>query len=165
MLPRHLELFRLENIKDGAHGITYDRLFGQYLEPAQWIRVVDPYLRTLPQIANLENFLSLVSRRCLTGASVEVITMYERDCQRWSRQQLINLQQQFAERRLTVTYRFDVTQHDRFIETDRHYIILGRGLDLFYPDSPFTPLPERRRARGCKVVYIPKNSPVLIEVG
>ena len=164
MPPRHRDFIKIENIRDGALGISYQRLFGQYLEEAQWVRLVDPYLRTARQIYNLEEFINLVStyERC---AWLEVVTMYDDNRQLWSRQQLDSIRQRFFEKGVRVTYHFDPVQHDRFLETDKHYVILGRGLDLFYPDSSFASVHERQRARACKIIYIPKNSPALIETG
>lgn len=164
MPPRHRDFIKIENIRDGALGISYQRLFGQYLEEAQWVRLVDPYLRTPRQICNLEKFLNLVSiyEGC---AWLEVVTMYDDNHQQRSRQQLDNIRQRYFEKGVRVTYRFDPVQHDRFLETDKHYVILGRGLDLFYPNSPFASLHERQRARACKIIYIPKYSSALIEAG
>ena len=147
----------LKTIKDGELGITYQGLFGRYLEEAQWVRLVEPYLRESYQIANLERFLETVSTypRC---TQVEVVTVYSNNRQRWLRQNLNQLQQKFLEKGFIITSHFAPTEHDRWIETETHYIFLGRGLHLFYPDSSFEPLAARQRARACKIIYIPKVS-------
>jgi hypothetical protein len=55
-------------------------------------------------------------------------------------------------------YAFDPQIHDRFIETEQWQIILGRGLDFYYPPDPGrVHLPQSRRAKKCRIIFLPKT--------
>lgn len=52
-------------------------------------------------------------------------------------------------------YRFDPEMHNRMIETENWQIVLGHGLDFYDPPEPGQ---RTRRARGCKIIYIPRDA-------
>jgi ATP-dependent helicase YprA (DUF1998 family) len=149
----------IEEIEDGQVGITYEKLFASRLAGAGRIRIVDPYVRLEYQVRNVEDFLNAI--HVPSDCQVELITMYQKDDRfRLSeeaacRQRLDALKQRLARKRIQLSYSFDPQVHDRLIETDDWQILLGRGLDMYYP-------PERdgtdRRAKHCRIIFVPKSA-------
>ncbi len=149
-------------IRDCDPAVTYETLFREQLRGAKWIRIVDPYIRAEYQVRNLEQFADQVGLP--PGGRVELVTMYAKD-ERYGlneegrlTQRLEQLRDYWAGEDLQLTFSFDPTIHDRFIETEKWHIILGRGLDIFYPPEyghgDQVPV---RRARRCTIVYLPKE--------
>src|SRR5262249_17531218 len=97
------------------------------------------------------------------GCQVELVTMYEKNEryglseERSSRQRLDALQERLTHKSIRFSYVFDPQIHDRYIETERWHIILGRGLDFYYPPEPGrADLPQPRRAKKCRMIFLPK---------
>jgi hypothetical protein len=90
---------------------------------------------------------------------VELVTMYERNDRYGlseevrSRERLEALTSRLQRKGFLFSYRFDPEIHDRMIETENWQIVLGRGLDFYYPPEPGQ---AARRARRCRIIYIPK---------
>ncbi|MCZ2155718.1 MAG: DEAD/DEAH box helicase [Bryobacterales bacterium] len=151
--------YTVTDIAEGEHGRTYQSLFETHIGPARTIKVVDPYVRLEFQVRNLEDLLSLV--RDPKGCRVELVTMFERN-ERYglseesrSRERLESLKARLERKGFQFAYRFDPEIHDRVIETENWQIVLGRGLDFYYPPDPGQ---RSRRARGCKIIYIPRGA-------
>jgi len=148
------------DIADGDSERTYQNLFGTYLAEARSVRIVDPYVRLNFQVRNVEDLLAVV--RNPKGCNVELVTMYERDdryglsTEARSRERLDALAAHLKRKGFTFSYRFDPQIHDRFIETDDWQIVLGRGLDFYHPPEPGQTV---RRAKACRIIYIPKSKP------
>src|SRR5260370_5215577 len=70
-----------------------------------------------------------------------------------SRERLDALKARLERRGFQFSYRFDPESHDRMIETENWQIVLGRGLDFYYPPEPGQ---KGRRARRCRIIYIPR---------
>jgi ATP-dependent Lon protease len=149
----------IRDIEDGEIGITYQGLLGKYLSGVTSVKIADPYIRLEYQVRNLEELLTGIplGRNC----TVELVTMYESQSQYGlseesiSRQRLDGLQQRLARRNINVTYSFDPALHDRWVETDKWQIILGRGLDFYYPPKPGQP-GKTRGTKKFRVIYLPK---------
>lgn len=75
--PRGMPSYRLEEIPDGATGVTYQKLFAPYLAAAKHIRIVDPYIRAEHQVRNLEDMIQQTG--IASGAEIELVTMYEQE--------------------------------------------------------------------------------------
>jgi len=93
------------------------------------------------------------------GCRVELLTMFEKN-ERYglseearSRERLDALKSRLDRKGFQFTYRFAPDIHDRMIETENWQIVLGRGLDFYYPPEPGQPT---RRARRCRIIYIPR---------
>ena len=149
-------------IRDGDPAVSYEKLFREQLRGAERIKIVDPYIRAEYQVRNLEQFADQVGLP--PGGRVELVTMYAKDDryglneeERLTRR-LEQLRQYWAGEDLHLTFAFDPTIHDRFIETEKWQIILGRGLDIFYPPE-YGPGGRLigRKARRCTIVYLPKE--------
>jgi ATP-dependent Lon protease len=121
------------DIKEGQTGISFRRLFAPYLRGATKITLIDPYLRFEYQITNLMSFIELLTPEdghsnleVITGAGSpeEEVELSEK---------LDQIQESSDSKKLTFSYRFDRSKHDRMIETDTGWrITLGRGLDIFH---------------------------------
>jgi hypothetical protein len=60
-------------------------------------------------------------------------------------------------RGINFTYFFDPKIYDQIIETESTQIILGRGLDIYYPPHPVMPNDQQfRRTRKCRIIYLQK---------
>ena len=153
--------YRVVDIEDGERGATYEKLFGQYLADARRMRIVDPYVRLEYQVRNVENLLTILTTS--QGCEVELLTMFEKN-ERFglseestSRERLDALRERLVHKGIRFTYAFDPQIHDRFIETDQWQIILGRGLDFYYPPEPGRTHPQSRRAKKCRIIFLPRT--------
>jgi ATP-dependent helicase YprA (DUF1998 family) len=153
------EEYTVTDIVEGDYGKTYQSLFGSYIGQARSIRIVDPYVRLEFQVRNIEDLLGVV--REPKGCRVELVTMFERNEkfglseESRSRERLDALKSRLERKGFQFAYRFDPEMHDRMIETENWQIVLGRGLDFYYPPEPGQ---RTRRARGCKIIYIPRGA-------
>jgi hypothetical protein len=151
------EEYKVIDIEDGDPGRNYQNVFGTYLAAARSIRLIDPYVRQEFQVRNVEDLLASV--RDPKGCRVELVTMYERNDRYGlseevrSRERLDALKARLERKGFLFAYRFDPEIHDRMIETENWQIVLGRGLDFYYPPEPGQ---AARRARRCRIIYIPK---------
>lgn len=75
-----------------------------------------------------------------------------------SRQRLEALQERLAQRGMAFSYAFNPQIHDRYIETEQWHIILGRGLDFYYPPEPGRIHQHQdRRVRKFRIIFLPKT--------
>jgi len=153
--------YKVVNIEDGQRGITYKKLFGGYLVDALRVKIVAPYIRMPHQVQNLQNLLSLIPAD--GSCNVELITMYEKNDrygvsgEAASRKTLNDLKERLSKKGLNLSYSFDPRIHDRTIETESIQIILGRGLDIYYPPESSLPDDQQyRRTRKCRIIYLSK---------
>ncbi len=151
---------------DGATGISYDRLFGRYLDGASRIDIQDPYLLSNYQLKNFFEFLCVIARhkKAEDEVVVNLITIKDKFN---NYQQEINLgyiQDQFQTQGIKLNYTYDENEkiHARNITTDTGWrIIIDRGLDIFQKfngssDFFFLPgsLQEARKCRAFELTII-----------
>ncbi|MDQ7826890.1 MAG: MIT C-terminal domain-containing protein [Candidatus Eremiobacteraeota bacterium] len=154
------EGFNITDIEDSQADITYLKLFGPILNNEKWIKILDPYIRLDYQVRNLEDLLSSV--KLPHNAMVELITTYESQepyglsQEKESRKRLSELKKKLKDRGIELSFTFEQTLHDRSIETEKWQVILGRGLDMFYPPEPGKSS-KTRLAKKCRVIYVPKK--------
>jgi len=120
-------------IKEGQTGISYRKLFAPYLRGARTVTLVDPYLRLDYQIYNLMSFIDLLDpdNGALTLQVITAADSNEEEVPALGKTD--QLQESANAKKVTFTYSFDRTKHDRQIETDTGWrITLGRGLDIFH---------------------------------
>jgi ATP-dependent Lon protease len=122
--------------QENQRGVTFDRLFGQYLAGASKISIVDPYLRMFHQQRNLMELLETVSKSNEPGHEVAVHVLTAED--EFSADKQADNFQKMAEAcsgiGIAFTWEFDQSgkKHDRDITTDTGWkIVLSRGLDVF----------------------------------
>lgn len=155
------DAYEVREIEDGEAGVTYGGLFGSYLKGAPHLEVVDPYVRHPYQVRNLEQLVDEVGLP--SGSRVSLTTMYQEDPRYGyseedvSRERLDALRTRLDARGIGFDYTFDRSVHDRQLVGGGWQILLGRGLDLFYPPERDERGQTRRRARACRVVYLRRS--------
>lgn len=150
---------------ENRKGISYDLLFGPYIDGAQRIVVTDPYIRFYYQARNMMEFVEMVIRRKAPEDQVAIHLVTGPD------EGNISQQREFLESISTAclgsgvdfTWAFDTsgTAHARDIVTDTGWkIVLDRGLDIFQAPvksggfSLGDRLQEHRMAKGFYVTYV-----------
>lgn len=150
---KHLEF--MENQK----GVTYDMLFGAYLEDAKQITITDPYLRLFFQLRNLMEFVECVIRHKDEEEAlyIHVITVKEdRNLDGKQDEAMEQIQEAATLAGIEFTWEYDIsgTLHARHIVIDDSWkISLDRGLDIFqnYEMNNAFGLSNRlQQYRGCK---------------
>ena len=148
-------------IRDNQTGISYEALFGDYLEGAEEITVVDPYVRLPYQLRNFMEFAQLIAKRKAIDDEVKLhlVTNNNEDY-------IANVRESFAQIAGTLepvgiffTHEFDENIHDRSILLDTGWkIILGRGLDIFQKTGGWFDIAEydqsRRQCKSCEITYV-----------
>jgi len=152
--PKHLV------IRDNQTGISYKRLFADYLKGAAEIKLTDPYIRLPYQFKNLLEFCVMLAQNKAPEDEIKlhVITWNLQDRipdSELSFQELIPAVKALG---IELTYEYQ-NLHDRNIVANNGWRIqLGRGLDIFEPrDGKFDPAEyyqERRSCKNCEVIYM-----------
>ena len=151
--------------QENQKGVSFDRLFGPYLEGATKITVTDPYLRLFHQQRNLMELLETVSKiaRPEDEVAVHVLTVedeFNGDKQSENFQKIADA---CAAVGLKFSWEYDRTgtKHDRDITTDHGWkIVLSRGLDVFQRselNDAFAFTTRMQQHRSCKefnVTYV-----------
>ena len=154
----------LENRK----GISYDKIFGLYLEGAKHIKVKDPYIRHYYQIKNMMEFVEMVVQRKAPEdhVAIHLVTGPDVDNSQKQRELLDSITEACAGSGVDFTWAFDGSggAHSRTIVTDTGWkIVLDRGLDIFQapPRREGFSLSERlqghRLVKDFYVTYIRKR--------
>lgn len=123
---------------DGVRGVSFDRMFGRYLDGATEIDVQDPYLLTFVQMKNFMELLEVIARRKKPEdeITVNLLTIKDRSEEGYYNQKANfgQMQDQFAAQGIKFNYAFDDAEkiHARGITTNTGWkIIIDRGLDIF----------------------------------
>jgi ATP-dependent Lon protease len=122
--------------EENERGVSFDALFGPYLEGAIEIVVTDPYIRLFFQARNMMELLETVMRVKDPGEEVAVHLVTARDESEHDRQEeyLEEMAASAATVGIDFTWEFDDSGslHARHIVTDTGWkILLDRGLDVF----------------------------------
>ncbi|ADB40827.1 BREX system Lon protease-like protein BrxL [Spirosoma linguale] len=140
--------------KENQTGLSFRKLFGDYIEGAKQISLIDPYIRQPHQYRLLMEFLVLISERKPLDqeVDVEVVTYFESpDKEIEAKANFDQLTESVADLGIQLTYRFDPAIHDRFIYLNNGWRIkLGMGLDMFQkPDlmDIASVFPEKRKCK------------------
>ncbi len=156
----------LVRFRENQRGISYETLFGPYLEGARSLRIVDPYIRAFHQCRNLMELLQVCMRHMdmgANGARVHLTTCpdeYDVAKQQGYLQQVADAYAPFG---LEFSWDIDTTGtlHARHLLVDDAWdIVLDRGLDIyqkFDSGNAFSleaMMPEMRRVRQFEVTYL-----------
>lgn len=152
-------------VKENQRGVTFDKLFSDYLQDARKITVTDSYIRIYYQIRNFMEFLETIVKIKPKDDEVEVHLITVEDEFKGPQQMdnFIKIQENCAIAGVHFTWEFDETKtlHARHIVTDHGWkILLDRGLDIFqhYEMNDSFSLSNRlQQYRSCKafeVTYI-----------
>lgn len=152
---------------DGVRGVSFDRLFGRYLDGATEIDVQDPYLLTFVQMKNFMELLELLARRKKPEdeITVNLLTIKDRTNEGYYNQKANfgQMQDQFAAQGIKFNYSFDDAEkiHARGITTNTGWkIMIDRGLDIFLKYnlrdlfSAQVGLQEARRCRAFELTVV-----------
>jgi ATP-dependent Lon protease len=148
-------------IRDNQTGISYDKLFGAYLEEATAIIVTDPYVRLPYQLRNFMEFAQLVSKhkKIEDEVKLHLITNNNEDFIENVRDSFRQIAESLEPLGIIFTYEFENTIHDRSIVLDNGWkIILGRGLDIFQKTGGWFDIAEydqeKRQCKACEITYL-----------
>lgn len=150
---------------ENRKGISYDQLFGPYIDGASRIVVTDPYIRYFYQVRNMMEFVEMVIRRNSPEDQVAIHLVTGPDDGNVGKQR--ELLESIAEATIgsgvDFTWAFDNsgTAHARDIVTDTGWkLVLDRGLDIFQAPlkrdgfSLGDRLQEYRMIKGFYVTYV-----------
>ena len=154
---------------ENRKGVSYDKLFGPYIDGATRIVVTDPYIRIFYQIRNMMEFVEMVIRRKAPEDHVAIHLVTNQDDSDIVRQRdlLDSITEACTESGVDFTWAFDNSgsAHARDIVTDTGWkIVLDRGLDIFQPPvkrdgfNLSDRLQEHRMVKNFYVTYVPQSS-------
>lgn len=153
---------------ENRKGISYDKLFGPYLDGASRIVVTDPYIRYFYQIKNMMEFVEMViQRKALEDqVAIHLVTGPDDGNVQKQRELLESITEACIGSGVEFTWAFDGsgTAHSRDIVTDTGWkIVLDRGLDIFQAPmrrdgfSLGDRLQEHRMLKNFYVTYVRKD--------
>ena len=132
-LPKHLAGFH-KGIRDNQSNVSYDRLFGDYLEGATEYTIRDPYIRLPYQMRNFMELCTLIASKKPEDLELRIhlITNNDEEYIEGAKDAFKEIYESLLDLGIDFSYEFSETQHDRSIEMNNGWkIILGRGLDIW----------------------------------
>lgn len=152
------ESFRLtgltKNVRENQSNISYDRLFGHYLENATVFTIQDPYIRLPHQFRNFLELCSLIyeKNKDAENLKIHLLTWNEIEYQQNSIDAFDEIRMSLEEMNIDFTYELKPSVHDRHITTNNGWkIILGRGLDMWQKSNGRFDIAEiLQEKRKCK---------------
>ena len=150
---------------ENRKGVSYEKLFGPYIDGARRIIVTDPYIRIFYQHRNMMEFVEMVIRRKSPEHQIKVHLVTRPDEGNVSRQRdlLDSITTACTGTGVEFSWAFDTSgaAHARDIVTDTGWkIVLDRGLDIFQPPiktdgfSLGDRLQEHRMLKNFYVTYV-----------
>lgn len=155
-----------KSFRENQRGISYEKLFGPYLDGARNVEIIDPYIRTFHQCRNLMEVLEVIlSHFDYESPEVHVHLLTCPDSYDSMKQDdyLCQIADAMHPLGLTLEWDFDETNtiHARhFVIDDKWDILLDRGLDIwqkFDSGNAFaveSRMQEMRRVRQFEVTYL-----------
>ena len=151
--------------RENQRGVSYDSLFGPYVEGARRIEIIDPYVRTFHQCRNVMELMAvLIKRLDYTQVSPSVHLVTAPDEHPDSRQVEYLQQIRDAVEPMDINFTWELDEsgiHARHLKVDDTWdVLLDRGLDIwqkFDSGNAFSlesQLPEMRRVRQFEVTYL-----------
>lgn len=149
-------------LKDNQTGISYKKLFGDYLKGATSLILQDPYIRMPYQFKNLLEFCIMLgnNKNPETEISLKVVTWNSEEFMIDAIEFLEELRDNILDLGINLTFKFE-NNHDRFIDANNGWkISLGRGLDIFEKiEGRFNAAAldqTRRKCKSCEITYLKK---------
>lgn len=147
--------------EEDQSGVSYEKLFGNYLEGATRIEIQDPYIIKSYQTRNLMEFLEIVynHKKAEDEVFVKLLTKADKDFFEDQDFRLSKIKVSAALIGIDFEYSFDGTDtiHDRSITLNNGWkIILGRGLDIFqnFDTDMFSFSSRVQEIRKCKTFQV-----------
>lgn len=153
-------------LRENQRGVSYEKLFGVYLDSAHDVEIIDPYIRTFHQCRNLMELFEVIIRHFKYDApSIKVHLITAPDEYSDSKQEyyLERIKESMAPMGLDFTWKIDDSGslHARHLKIDDRWdILLDRGLDIwqrFDSNDAFSiesRMPEMRRVKAFEVTYM-----------
>lgn len=149
-------------LKDNQTGISFKKLFGNYLKGATQLTLQDPYIRMPYQFKNLLEFCMMLgnNKEPEMELDVEIVTWNTEEFMPDSISFFEELQSSVLDLGINLVYRFE-NHHDRFIDANNGWkITLGRGLDIFEKTEGRFNVADmdqtRRKCKSCEITYLKK---------
>lgn len=147
-------------LQDNQTGISYKKLFADYLKGATRISIQDPYIRMPYQFKNLLEFCIMLANNKDPEEEIhlEVVSWNMPEYQAASIASFEEFQESVKD--LGIQFSFIMQDvHDRFIWADNGWkITLGRGLDIFEKNEGRFNAADLdqtlRRCKACEVTYL-----------
>ena len=147
-------------LKDNQTGISYKKLFAEYLKGAERITVQDPYIRFAHQYRNFVEFCLMISNNKSPDELVqlELVTWNDEEYQAESISYLEEIKDDVASLGIELSYRME-KHHDRYVAADNGWkITMGRGLDIFERNESRFDISNldqtKRKCKACEFTYI-----------
>lgn len=147
-------------LKDNQTGISYKKLFAEYLKGAERITVQDPYIRFAHQYRNFVEFCLMLSNNKSPDELVqlELVTWNDEEYQAESISYLEEIKDDVASLGIELSYRME-KHHDRYVAADNGWkITMGRGLDIFERNESRFDISNldqtKRKCKACEFTYI-----------
>ena len=153
-------------LRENQRGVSYEKLFGRYLDGVHNVEIIDPYIRTFHQCRNLMELLAVVLGHYKYDApalNVHLLTAPDKHSDPKQEEYLQRIQESMAPLGLNFTWDIDGSGalHARHLKIDDRWdILLDRGLDIwqrFDSSDAFSieaRMPEMRRVRAFEVTYM-----------
>lgn len=130
LASKHFEIY------DNMTGISYEKMFGEYLKGARQIQIIDPYIRYHHQMKNLVELFSLIASYKDEEDKINIFLQtsnlpeYEAEAIEKFREMQESLETR------GIIFDFEMKDHDkihdRYILIDDNWkIVMGRGLDIW----------------------------------
>jgi ATP-dependent Lon protease len=149
-------------LKDNQTGISFKKLFGNYLKGSTHIKLQDPYIRMPYQFKNLLEFCMMLGNNKDPELEIdfEVITWNTEEFMPDAISFFEELQTNVQDLGINLFYKFE-NHHDRFIDANNGWkITLGRGLDIFEKTEGRFNVADmdqsRRKCKACEITYLKK---------
>ena len=149
-----------KSIRDNQTNITYDRLFGHYLEGATEFKIQDPFIRMPHQFRNFMELCALILKKNESQDLIKIylITSNTPEYMENAIASFREMQMSLEEMGVEFTFEMSETAHDRSIVCNNGWkIILGRGLDIWQKTNRYDLaeiLQEKRKCKEFDVVVI-----------
>ncbi|MCC5907049.1 MAG: BREX system Lon protease-like protein BrxL [Balneolaceae bacterium] len=148
-------------IRENQTGISYKKLFGDYLEDATEIEVIDPYIRLPHQMKNFMELARLIAEQKQPDeeVSIHLKTNNNEEYISNSKEAFSDMMDSLEPIGIKFTYEFDEDLHDRSINLNNGWkILLGRGLDIFQKTNGWFDIADHyqevRKCKGCEVTFL-----------
>lgn len=148
--------------EENQKGVTFDHIFGAYLNGAKTIEITDPYIRLFFQARNLMEFIETVAKSKDDADFVNIhLRTIKDDYKADSQEEFFkSIQTSATPIGINFTWEYDAsnTIHARHVVTDTGWkISLDRGLDIYqqYDMNNAFSLPNKlQKYRSCKAFEI-----------
>ncbi|WP_028123428.1 BREX system Lon protease-like protein BrxL [Epilithonimonas tenax] len=150
-----------KHIRENQTNVSYDRLFGHFLEGSTDFLIQDPYVRLPHQFKNFMELCSLIYTKNQDAETIKIklVTWNDLEYQQTSIDNFEEIKDSLSEMNIEFEYEFKESAHDRYILLNNNWkILLGRGLDLWqksngrYDIAEY--LQEKRKCKEFDVVVI-----------